>query len=295
MVVERILNGFYTLFNISPNKTFQYLDKIANANGYKLKNPKSNKLKNYIKGGNTETIQSLITLVFVFLAYIINTKTIQSYSQTRLKELKDATSIQKFLKEEIEKQNNSKAANIYFLKDKELYYENPQDLFVENSSNSLYLDGSSNPQSPIENLLLDLPELVPITTSTESIQSLVSSIFPFPLGKDESDSENEEFSNENNIQNYNQTILEETFKTAANVLNQVALSSNTIQENNYENLLDKVNRFNGQSIVRRNINRIEQDIKRQQASLEETKLLKLKSQKSILKAGKKFRIRKNML
>jgi hypothetical protein len=311
MVVQGILDGFFNLYGVSHQITFQYLQKIANANGYQLKRPlKSRRVlyKRYLAGGNVDTLQSLISLIFVFLAYIVNTKTIQSYSKSRLKELKNDSInttttknseenstdsidskkvIQKFL---INSRKQDEYKKLYFIEDrpfnpsfryKEEFTEEDSDLIDQetlredpvsfNSFRSIQSTSPlpSNPQnSPVLELselsindslsLIDLPQLMEVELQSVP-QSILSTIFP--IASDESESDNEiELETSTKISNDN--ILEVAFKSAGQIINQVSEPLSTIQEKTLENVLEQVNRYSGQSIVQRNIKRIEDDIKR---------------------------------
>jgi hypothetical protein len=293
MVVQGILDGFFNLYGISHEITFQYLQKIANANGYQLKRPLNTRkvlYKRYLSGGYVDTLQSLISLVFVFLAFIVNTKTIQSYSKSRLLELKNT----KKLEQEINKIFNSTDSQqviqnflinsrrkddkkVYFLEDKpisaftNLDTVKEEDPVLLNTFESIQSISPlpSNPQnSPSFELLtktndsftfIDLPQLTEIDLQSLQ-QSILSTVFP--IASDESESENEvELETSTTISNQN--ILEVAFKSAGEIINQVSEPISTIEEKTLQNVLEQVNIYNKQSIVQRNIERIENEIKRQ--------------------------------
>jgi hypothetical protein len=306
MVVQGILDGFFNLYGISHQITFQYLQKIANANGYQLKRPLNTRkvlYKRNIAGGTIDTLQSLISLIFVFLAFIVNTKTIETYSKSRLKELKNySTSTKNLEKERNELFTKSKKViqnflihsrkreqKVYFLEelnstskeeyrndliDQEIPREDPVSFNSFRSIQSISPLPSNPQNSPIlevstNDLLIDLPQLFEIDLQT--FPQSVSNVFT--LASDESESENE-VELETSTRVLNENILEVAFKSAGEIINQVVSEP---QEKTFENLLTQVNKYSGQSIVQRNINRIENDIKKQ---------LELKKPPKKLRGGK---------
>ena len=71
MVVSRILNGFYVLYGIPRNVTFQYLKSLAKANGFELKRPTQQ-----VRGGEVNVLESLLQIITIFVAHLLYEKTL---------------------------------------------------------------------------------------------------------------------------------------------------------------------------------------------------------------------------
>lgn len=78
MVVSRILNGFYVLYGIPRNVTFQYLKSLAKANGFDLKRPTQQ-----VRGGEVNVLESLLQIITLFVAHLLYEKTLHLQGTAR--------------------------------------------------------------------------------------------------------------------------------------------------------------------------------------------------------------------